>query len=243
MLDARQVTQLAMAMPPRYSAFVMLATYASLRWGEITALARRDVDLDRGAVTVRRAFVERATGSLELGPPKSQASLRTVALPGPVTALMAAHLDAYVEPVPDALVFAGPTGVPLRRSNFNKLVGWTRAVAGLGVPQLQLHLHDLRHTCNTFAAGTRGTSTRDLMERMGHDTMRAALIYQHSTRDADRRIADAMSTQFDAHGGNSGTDTAAPVVELRARDGHAVPRPSRRGKDARHPNPWTLGLR
>ena len=49
---------------------------------------------------------------------------------------------------------------------------------------------------DTLAAGTPGTSTRDLMERMGHDSMRAALIYQHATPDADRRIADALDGQI-----------------------------------------------
>jgi len=33
-------------------------------------------------------------------------------------------------------------------------------------------------------------STKDLMARMGHDDMRAALIYQRATSDADRLIAD-----------------------------------------------------
>jgi hypothetical protein len=37
-----------------------------------------------------------------------------------------------------------------------------------------------------------GASLRDLMSRMGHDSMRAALIYQHKTQGADRKIADAM---------------------------------------------------
>jgi hypothetical protein len=37
------------------------------------------------------------------------------------------------------------------------------------------------------------------MDRMGHDSMRAALIYQHATKDADRRIADALAKHLDAH--------------------------------------------
>ena len=37
---------------------------------------------------------------------------------------------------------------------------------------------------------------RDLMERTGHDSMRAALTYRHATRDADRRIADALNQQM-----------------------------------------------
>jgi hypothetical protein len=36
------------------------------------------------------------------------------------------------------------------------------------------------------------------MHRMGHGSMRAALIYQHATTDRDRRIADAMNALVDA---------------------------------------------
>jgi hypothetical protein len=48
-----------------------------------------------------------------------------------------------------------------------------------------------RHTGNTLAAQT-GTRLRDLMTRMGHDSPRAALIYQHASSGADRAIADAL---------------------------------------------------
>jgi integrase len=45
-----------------------------------------------------------------------------------------------------------------------------------------LHFHDLRHTGNHLAAQSK-VSTRDLMNRIGHDSMRAALIYQHVAHD------------------------------------------------------------
>jgi integrase len=54
-----------------------------------------------------------------------------------------------------------------------------------------LHFHDLRHTGNTWAAKT-GATLRDLMDRMGHSTTRAALIYLHKTSGRDRKIADAL---------------------------------------------------
>jgi hypothetical protein len=38
-----------------------------------------------------------------------------------------------------------------------------------------------------------GATTRELMHRMGHGSMRAALIYQHATSDRDRQIADGLS--------------------------------------------------
>ena len=42
-----------------------------------------------------------------------------------------------------------------------------------------------------------GTTVRDLMQRMGHDNERAAMIYLHATQGADRRIADALPVQLD----------------------------------------------
>ncbi len=156
--------------------------------------------------------------------------------------MLAAHLDAYVPDRPEALVFTGPSGRPMRRSNFNKALRWREIVRDLGVPGL--HLHDLRHTGNTLAAGTPGASTRDLMERMGHDTMRAALIYQHTTTEADRRIADALSRALgDSDAALADTDAASgratpghaadsdldgTVTRLSARGAHDPKRPARR---------------
>jgi hypothetical protein len=85
--------------------------------------------------------------------------------------------------------------------NFNPLVGWAKHVESMG--KVGLHFHDLRHPGNTLAAQS-GASTRDLMARMGHDSMNAAIIYQHATRRAARAIADALDDQLRAgsHGGD-----------------------------------------
>ena len=48
-----------------------------------------------------------------------------------------------------------------------------------------LHFHDLRHAGNQFAAQN-GAALRDLMARMGHDSERAAMIYQHAACGADQ---------------------------------------------------------
>lgn len=42
-----------------------------------------------------------------------------------------------------------------------------------------------------MAAG-QGASLRELMERMGHSSARAALIYQHATQERDEAIAAGM---------------------------------------------------
>ena len=54
-----------------------------------------------------------------------------------------------------------------------------------------LHFHDLRHT-RQHDGGGQGASLRELMERMGHSSARAALIYQHATRERDEAIAAGM---------------------------------------------------
>jgi hypothetical protein len=46
-----------------------------------------------------------------------------------------------------------------------------------------------------MAAAT-GASLRELMERMGHSSARAALIYQHATRERDEAIATAIGELF-----------------------------------------------
>jgi integrase len=56
--------------------------------------------------------------------------------------------------------------------------------------QPDLHFHDLRHTGGTLAAAT-GASLKELMA-LGHSSTRAALIYQHATRDRDQAIAEAL---------------------------------------------------
>src|SRR6185312_15106501 len=94
----------------------------------------------------------------------------------------------------DGLGFHGPKGAPLRRNNFHRSVGWSELVTKAGLPE-GFHFHDLRHTGNTLAAAS-GASTRELMHRMGHGTMRAALIYQHATSDRDREIAAALGARI-----------------------------------------------
>ena len=63
------------------------------------------------------------------------------------------------------------------------------ALAKAGLPGI--HFHDLRHAGNTLTADA-GASLRELMDRMGHSSTRAALIYQHSSDERQRVLADAV---------------------------------------------------
>jgi integrase len=200
-LTLEQVYALADLMPPRQRMLIIVATFASLRYGEVTALVRRDIDLERGTVRVRQAFTEVRGRGMVLGPPKSRAGLRTVSIPSAILPELEEHMAKYTGPNRDALVFTGPKGAAIRRGNFNPLVDWRTAVATVGAEGM--HFHDLRHTGNTLAASSANT-TKDLMARMGHDSMNAAIIYQHATAQADRAIAEGLDARLRA---------ARPTVE------------------------------
>lgn len=194
-LSVEQVLALAARMPnDRLSLLVLVTTFGSLRWGEVTALRRMDVDLATGTLHIRTAMSRRYSGKVERGAPKSRASVRQVALPRPVLELLAVHLLDGVAEGDEALVFAGDRGGVMHRNNFNKRVHWPEAVAEIGAAGL--HFHDLRHTGNMLAAMT-GASLRALMDRMGHDSVRAALIYLHRAKGADRKIAEGLERLLD----------------------------------------------
>ena len=89
----------------------------------------------------------------------------------------------------------------MRHSNFYRRA-WLPAVRGVGLKGV--HFHDLRHTGNTLTADAGANLRELLMERMGHSSTWAALVYLHSTSDRQRTIADAVGTAAKAALGKSG---------------------------------------
>jgi integrase len=188
-LTIGQVYALADAINPRYRALVLLAMFTSLRWSELCGLRRCDIDLAARTVRVTRQLAEARGGGFAFGPPKSRAGIRLVAFPAIIVAIVEWHLSCFAEPGEDALVFTSPTGRPLRHSNFRRSV-WLPALKQADL--IGIHFHDLRHTGNTLAASA-GASLRELMDRMGHDSERAAMIYQHGSDERQHQIADTLS--------------------------------------------------
>ena len=75
-----EIEVIAAKMPPRLRMLVVLAAWCGLRFGELTELRRKDVDLERGLLQVRRGVV-RAGGELIVDTPKTLAGIRTLAVP------------------------------------------------------------------------------------------------------------------------------------------------------------------
>jgi Phage integrase family len=95
---------------------------------------------------------------------------------------------------------------PRSGAALDRMSGWKHAAEVTGVPHV--HFHDLRHTGNTFAAAS-GVGIKDLMTRMGHDSERAAMIYQHEARGADRAITSAIDHMSRPNAGDRQARTTA----------------------------------
>jgi integrase len=208
-LTVPEVYALADTVGGRYRVLVLLGVFGSLRWGELAALRRSDIDIPARTVRISRQLSEQRGGGFAFGPPKSDAGQRTVAIPEVITADLASHIVTYAAPGDDGLVFTSPEGHPLRRSNFCRRV-WRPALRTTGLPMI--HFHDLRHTGNQLAADA-GANLRELMDRMGHSTTRAAMAYLHGSDERQQAIADELSRQAAAalggpNPGRSGTQRA-----------------------------------
>ena len=188
----------------------LIAVFGSLRWGELAALRRCDVDIETGVVRISRQLTEQAGGRPMFGPPKSAAGQRTVIIPSAIIPDLAWHLARFAAPGDEGLLFTSSTGSPLHHSNFYRRV-WMPALRKTGLSGV--HFHDLRHSGNLLAAAA-GATLRELMARMGHSSTRAALIYLHDSDERQRKLAEALGDaalaelQRRGSSGESGTDLA-----------------------------------
>jgi integrase len=118
-----------------------MGAYASLRWSELCALKRDDVDVVARTVRIDEGVVEVA-GRFRWGDPKTTASARMVDRPEVVTKIVAAHLLRFPplrdsdDPTLDGLLFYGEKLGPVRRHVFRPI--WIRACEAAGVEPIRL---------------------------------------------------------------------------------------------------------
>lgn len=182
-----ELEALTAAMPEHLRAMVLLMAWTALRYGEVTELRRKDVDLRNGVLHIRRGVV-RVDGQVLVGDPKSAAGRRDVAIPPHLLPVLREHLATHAAWGRDGLVFPGPAGGHLPYATFRR--AWDAAKVAAGRPDLRPH--DLRHTGAVLAAQT-GATLAELMSRLGHSTPAAAMRYQHAAQDRDKQIAAALS--------------------------------------------------
>jgi len=97
---------------------------------------------------------------------------------------------------PTTPLFRSPCGERLTAARVRR--AWVKACEAAGIEDF--HLHDIRHIAGTEAAQA-GLTTKDIMVRLGHSTMAAALRYQHSSQARQVKAAGLIDAMLDAKRG------------------------------------------
>ena len=185
-LTPDQVAKVAAEVPPNLKALVLLAAWAGLRWGEVTALTRADLSADCTEVHASRAVTHRA-GICTVSTPKN-GKVRSVLLPPHIVADVRDHLAHFVGAQPDALLFVAPKACHYNERTFRDI--FAAACRGVGITEIPA-IHHLRHFAGSQTA--RVANLAETMARLGHSTSRASLKYQHRVSGRDAEIAEALS--------------------------------------------------
>jgi len=184
----QEIVTLMNEMPDRYWAFVLIAAWCGLRFGELAELRRGDIDVKTGLIHVRRAVTWDHSTPV-VGTPKN-GQQRSVSMPPHIVDVVSAHLDRFVERGTDALLFPA-VGDSKRQIHSNTVRRhWLKARRAAG--REDMRIHDLRHTGAVLAA-LAGATPKETMDRLGHLTAEAAMRYQHVARGRDAEIAAKLS--------------------------------------------------
>ena len=194
--DVRAVLQVAVG--HQFELLFRVALKTGLRRGELLALRWRDVDLDRGAITVRGTLQPTPSGSAPLvAEPKSSSSRRVMSLDDDLLVRLAAYRKTWgsmwdgggAPPAPEDFVFVSATGRPISPSSL--LRSWGRLLRRAGLDPMPFHA--TRHTAATLMLGA-GVSPRVASERLGHATVAMTLDRYSHVSDSLRRDA-ALAVQ------------------------------------------------
>jgi len=179
--------------PARLKTLILLAAWCGVRWGEVSELRRKDIGPGCETLTVARGVTHR-DGECIIATPKSGKG-RVVVVPPHIREDIKHHLDTAVPEDQETLLFwPAQRGCHIHHGVFHgHFQAALRKIGRSGV-----RVHDLRHFSGTQTA--RVGNLVETMDRLGHSTVRASLLYQQAVSGRDAQIAEALS-ELAANGG------------------------------------------
>ena len=180
----------------RLEALYVLAVTTGMREGELLGLKWADVDLEAGALRVRRTLT-RQGGKVTLGEPKTKKSRRTVRLtPRAVEAVKRHRARQATEKLKvgslyedQGLVFAGEGGGLVNPSNLRQR-SFLPLLKKAGLSGITFH--DLRHTCASLLF-QKNVHPKFVQELLGHASIVITLdTYSHMLPSMGGEATDAM---------------------------------------------------
>ncbi len=185
-LTHEEVEALAAAAGGERSTVVLVAAYTGLRWGELTGLRVRDVDMLRRRLQVNENAV-RVGAEVHVGSPKTH-ELRSVGFPR-FLALPIAHLCEGKQRS-DLLFGGGLEHLQRPRTSGASRSWFVRALDDAGLERMTIH--DLRHTAASLAIAT-GANVKAVQRMLGHASAAMTLdVYADLFDDDVDVVSDAL---------------------------------------------------
>jgi integrase len=200
-LTASQAQRLlATAHSHRHEALYRVALSLGLRKGEVIGLRWKDIDLDKGTLTVAQT-TQRLRRGLTTTTPKSATSARVLPVPDALVQLLNAHQERQQAEQQregwhdHGLVFPSLAGTPLEPHNLS--LSFKRLLKRAGLPTAT-RFHDLRHSCATLLLA-QGVSPKVIQSILGHASIKTTLdIYGHVDQEQQGAALDALDKVLQA---------------------------------------------
>ncbi len=151
-----------------------MALVTGMRQGELLGLRWKDVDLEKGHLTISQTLSHDG---------KTKSSLRKILLPASTVAKLKKHravvlkekLSQGEEYQDNDLVMCTPSGTPINPANVRRSLNVL--IKKAAVPKIRFH--DLRHTHATLLLA-KGVNVKVISERLGHSNIKITLdTYSH----------------------------------------------------------------
>lgn len=232
LVSGEQLDAMIDACIERYKAAVVIGAWIGLRSEELRELRRKDVNITRddegrAVITfhIKMAVTYVSSKELELikdnlrtdqeigedgyivGLTKSAAGERTAVLPPHANEYIINHLEKFVGPDEEALLFSAVRNPKHHLAHSTFWRHWSKArQAAL---REDVTFHGLRHKSATAYAQV-GATMMELMERYGHNDVKVAMMYQQVAAERDAELVKLMSADHTAK--SSKTPTPAPTL-------------------------------
>lgn len=198
--NAQVLALLRTARGDPYEALYTLAVSTGLRRGELLGLEWKDVDFDRGVLSVRRSV---SANGKTVKPTKTGRG-RTLRLTPDALAALVLHRTRQQEHrammgaswTEQGLVFPSLVGTAINADNFVKR-SFKPLLREAGLPEIRFH--DLRHTFATLLLPRPEVPSKVVQEMLGHSSITMTLdTYSHVLPEMQGAAADAMQEMLSA---------------------------------------------
>ncbi len=152
---------------------VVLTLSTGMRYGELMGLTRKDIDWERGVITLKET---------------KNGEVRSLPIASEALSLLKTHVEAL--PPVSTLIFPSP-----RR--FTKPIdirsAWKKAVRDANIEDFRFH--DLRHTTASYLA-MNGYSLLDIATLLGHKDLQMTKRYAHLSQEYKKKMVSTMTQKI-----------------------------------------------